>query len=114
MRTINGCQSIPSIDNPKSSSAGYTAIELLVITIILGILAAIAIPNFLKFLEETKINLLAEQVRQFLRDAQRQAIGDGRSYAVRFQKKRNGITSYEFSPGFGTPNLDDPIGWYFP
>lgn len=97
MRTINGWQ-WTSIDNPKSS-AGYTAIELLVITMILGILAAISIPSFLKLLEETKINLLAEQVRQFLQDAQCQAIGDGRSYAVRFQKNEMGLQVASFPLG---------------
>jgi type II secretory pathway pseudopilin PulG len=66
---------------------------------IVGILAAIAIPSFLKFLDETKINLLAEQVRQFLREAQLQAIGDGTSYAVRFQQNELGLQVASFPIG---------------
>jgi type II secretory pathway pseudopilin PulG len=104
MKTINDRRWIKPINLPNSS-AGYTAIELLVIIIILGILAAIAIPSFLKFLDETKINLLAEQVRQFLRDAQLQAIGDGTSYAIRFQKNDIGLQVARFPLG------SEPQSW---
>jgi Tfp pilus assembly protein FimT len=87
------------------SLAGYTVAELLVITMILGILAAIAIPSFLKFLDETKINLLAEQVRQFLRETQLQAIGEGRSYAIRFQQNEIGLQVATF------PADSEPDTW---
>lgn len=98
MRTLNHRPWKTLMDLPRSS-AGYTAIELLVVMIILGILAAIAIPSFLKFLDETKINLLAEQVRQFLREAQLQAIGDGISYTIRFQKTDTGLQVASFPIG---------------
>jgi Tfp pilus assembly protein FimT len=99
MNTFNEYRSKKKRGICLRTSAGYTAIELLIIIVILGILAAIIVPNFLKFLDESKINLLAEQVRQFLRDAQLQAIGDGTSYVIRFQKTPDGLQVASFPPG---------------
>jgi type II secretory pathway pseudopilin PulG len=66
---------------------------------ILGILAAIALPSFLGVLNETKINLLAEQIRQSLKEAQLQAISEQQSYIVQFRKTHQGLQVTRYPDG---------------
>lgn len=73
------------------SDRGYTLIELLIVMGILGILSAIALPSFLNVLNQTKIDLLAEQVRQALKEGQLQAISEGQSYTIQFRKTEQGL-----------------------
>ena len=42
--------------NSKTNTSGYTFIELMIVIMIIGILAAIAIPNFLAYREKGKIS----------------------------------------------------------
>lgn len=73
------------------TNQGFTVLELLIIIAISSILVAIAFPSFLNIVDETKINLLAEQVRQSLKEAQQQAISEGYSYSVTFRKTPQGL-----------------------
>jgi type II secretory pathway pseudopilin PulG len=62
-----------------------------VVICVMGILAAIALPNFISFINQTRINLLAEQIRQSLKETQQQAILEGYNYTVYFRETDAGI-----------------------
>jgi len=56
-------EAIAFVDN-SNSKAGFTLIELVIIIIILGIVAAVAIPKFGTLTEEAKANATREEIRR--------------------------------------------------
>lgn len=49
----------------RSSSAGFTLIELLIVVVVIGVLAAIAVPNFLRAMEKSRISRMAADLKTF-------------------------------------------------
>ena len=63
---------------PKNKThTGFTLIEILVTTILVGVIAAIASPNFIRLLNRNRINNAFGQLEGAIREAQKQAIRNG-------------------------------------
>lgn len=58
----------------NNQNKGFSLIEILIIVVIIGILAAIAVPSFAGSLDRVKLNQAVVEVRGILQEAQRQAI----------------------------------------
>lgn len=68
------------------STAGFTLIELLTAIVIASILALIAAPGWLNFMNNRRANAGREQILQFLRQAQTQARQTRQDQVVAFLK----------------------------
>jgi len=90
--------------SPRHSKAGFTLIEVLVVTLMIGVMFAIAAPGWLGFTQQRRVNSVNDAVVRALQDAQTQAKTKKLSYSVSF-KQDNGIPEVAV---YQTKILDDP------
>jgi prepilin-type N-terminal cleavage/methylation domain-containing protein len=71
-----------SLYNVRKSNSGFTLVEMMVVVIIVGVVAAIAVPNFLGLLNRNRANAAMRQVEGALKEAQKQSIRTGKSCSI--------------------------------
>jgi prepilin-type N-terminal cleavage/methylation domain-containing protein len=81
----------------KKGDAGYTLLELLVVVILLGVLASIAAPGWLGFINRQRVRTVNDRVFQSLRTAQSEAK----------RTKRDVTVTFNYAPT-ASPAIDPP------
>lgn len=79
------------------STSGFTLIEMIVVLVIASVLALIAAPGWLGFMNNRRAEAGKEQVLQFLRQAQVQAIRTRRNQVVGFKTADGELPVVEIS-----------------
>lgn len=79
--------SIPEIRNTQ----GFTLAEVVTVTIIIGILAAIAAPSWLTFLNNHRLNTAKSELLQGLRKAQNKATQERTTWQFTVQEKSDTV-----------------------
>jgi type II secretory pathway pseudopilin PulG len=69
----------------SKGDAGYTLLELIILVILIGVIAGIAAPGWLGFVQQRRVNAASDVVLRALQEAQSQAKNKKLSYSVAFR-----------------------------
>lgn len=90
----------------KSDTDGFTLLELLAVIVIIGVLFAIAAPNWVAFINQQRVSSARNQVSQAIRTAQSEAKRTKVRQAVVFQNRSGASPRYAI---VAKPNDDEKI-----
>ncbi|MCS7030851.1 MAG: prepilin-type N-terminal cleavage/methylation domain-containing protein [Gloeomargarita sp. SKYG116] len=95
---------------PVKANQGFTLVEVVVIAVIIGILAAIAAPSWLAILTRQRLYNARANALDKIREAQSQAIRTSRPWEVCF-RDRNGFVEVSVQPGGRAYNCRNHTSW---
>ncbi|BAY63316.1 hypothetical protein NIES22_34020 [Calothrix brevissima NIES-22] len=85
------------------SNSGFTVVELLVVILALGILSAIAVPNWFSFVNVRRLNVAQDEVYRAMLQAQREAKRQKLTWQASFRES-NGIVQWAIHPANFNPS----------
>ncbi|WP_180267248.1 pilus assembly FimT family protein [Nostoc linckia] len=84
-------------------SSGFTVLETLVIVVLIGLLAALGIPNWITFVATRQLNTAQSEVYYAMRQAQTQATKEKSTWQASF-REQNGIVQWAVHPATVSPS----------
>ena len=78
-------------------NSGWTLLEVMIVILIIGILASLAIPNMMEAIEKRKAQDALSRLKGTLQEAQRNAIKMGKECRVSINTNENGYTTHSVS-----------------
>ena len=94
--------------------AGFTLIEVLMVTVLMGVLASLAVGSWRSYADAQAQSGAADEVREVLRQAQQQAVTEGTSICVdfstsSFRRYRGACDSADRVPDGAARDLPDAV-----
>jgi type II secretion system protein H len=98
-------------DIRKWGPRGFTLMELLIVVVVIGIIAALAVPSFLSYMPKLRVKSAARDVVSQLRLARSKAVSERRPYGVSFNVGDNTIITFADtdSPSSQTYSTSDSL-----
>ena len=96
------------------TNAGFTLIELLAVTLLVGILSAIAAPSWITFTNQRRVNAANDAILRALQTAQQEAKRTKLSYSVSFKTEDTAegkIPQVAIYPTPATDTIGTPPKW---
>ncbi|MBD2500868.1 pilus assembly FimT family protein [Anabaena azotica] len=91
------CQNIRVVD-------GFTLPEFLVSVLVIGVVATLALPNWLAFVDTQRLNQAQSQVYNAIRQAQSQASKEKLTWQASF-REQNGVVQWAVHPATVSPTV---------
>jgi prepilin-type N-terminal cleavage/methylation domain-containing protein len=93
----------------EKSDRGFTLTELMIALVIIGVIAAIASPNFLGFLNRIKVNNSLEQLLGAIKETQRQAMRQGKRCRININPSTKILSATPSDCLLNTRTIDDSV-----
>ncbi|MBW4668694.1 MAG: type II secretion system GspH family protein [Cyanomargarita calcarea GSE-NOS-MK-12-04C] len=93
---------MPKNIHKNRSNSGFTLLEILVVTLAIAILSAIAIPSWLSFVELRRLNTAQGQVYTAMQRAKSQAMKEKVTWQASFRENSDGIVQWAVHPSSAT------------
>ena len=94
---------------PQKSDRGFTLIEMMVTLIIVGVIAAIATPNFLGLLNRIRVNNALQELLGAIRETQRMAMRHGKICRLNIDPNTNILNATDNDCLLATRNINDSV-----
>lgn len=98
-----------SNNSKRKSNRGFTLIELMVVLTIVGIIAAIAAPNFTGLLGRIRVNSALEELLGAIKETQRLAMRHGKSCRININPATNILSATDGDCLLNTRNINDSV-----
>lgn len=97
------------IDNSHKNDQGFTLIELMVVLIIIGVIAAIAAPNFIGLLNRNRVNEALSTLVGAIKETQRQAMLNSQLCRIDIDTNTNILAGNPSSCLLSNRNITDSV-----